>query len=379
MNLRPGQPKTVDTLLNELASSKNSAVRRRAAIALGAAGGIGASEALVDAMRNDPAKTVRATAMEAIAGLGAVAVPYLVRVLLARPTRKNAREREASRHLLANIGAPAVEAVAGGMTHKYRSVRTEAAKAMAAIGEPALPRLLDFLHHNDENVAAYAAHGLAILGPKAVPGLVQVLNGAAEGIPVAWVAGTPLQSPSTAGRRLAAQTLGKIDSLDAETRLRQAWKQDGSYFVREQARLALLDRGVTDLPVRLTRESLVNMLCEAWEAGRLAVEAKTGFDLFGYSIIISYDLLLGRTEFAHQINALSADINSGRYEGRPLPCKVEVYWMDGIGGKSARMDVKCPERPEYWGVYRAEAFDSAFVGVLFRHGIEGWLVGTRLD
>ena len=375
----PLTPDPVEQMLDTLASSRNAAARRRAAAGLGADGGVWAVRALLGAARADPAATVRAAAAAALAAVGLPAVPDLARALLVRPTRRNAATRDLARGLLARLGGPAVPAVAAGLDSEWRGVRTEAIKALAAIGPPAVDRLLAGLRSGDDS--ARFADALARIGPAAVPGLVNVLAGPAEGEPVAWVVGTPLQTVSTSVRCAAATALGRLAHPAADAALRRAWATDGAAPVREHARRALLDHGATDLPERITRAGLVAILTEAGHAAIAAARAYAGFDCFGTSIVLSYDLTLDRTEFADRLNALGADIAAGRYDGPPPSVSVGLYRVrQGFGGASVRLHLSCPDRPDGWaGVYRAEAFDDAFVDVLRQHGITGWLVGTRLD
>lgn len=134
--------------------------------------------------------------------------------------------------------------------------------------------------------------------------------------------------------------------------------------------------------MHLSQDDALAIVIDACKAGAAAASSVTVLAC-GWSVIISYDLILAETEFADQLRAIQSDLSAGRYAGRDLP-----FGDIGVGSHnaegyakfaSAQLSVGCPARPSYWCMYGAEAFDRAFVNVLERHGIMGWLVGTRLD
>jgi HEAT repeat protein len=118
--------------------------------------------------------------LDALAGLGAPAVPRLVAALKHEPLR------EQIAHVLGQIGpqaAPATQALARLLSDPDPNVEIEAAHALANIGpgaKAAVPALVDSLRKPEGKAAHAAAYALGMIGPGATsaePALVEVIQG----------------------------------------------------------------------------------------------------------------------------------------------------------------------------------------------------------
>jgi len=102
--------------------------------------------------------------------------------------------RETAVDAIARIGAPAVPALIQSLSDPDPGVRTQAARALARMGDtakPALPELIQALRDPDEGVRIAATKALGQMGPTAAPALPALID----------LLKTPDGSPNATARR----------------------------------------------------------------------------------------------------------------------------------------------------------------------------------
>lgn len=99
-----------------------------------------------------------------------------IKLLIAKLTGNNGRERERARWALVDIGRPAVGSLIELLSNPRKQVRWEAAKALAAIADPAAAEVLvKALEDKVFDVRWLAAEGLINIGRESLVPLLQAL------------------------------------------------------------------------------------------------------------------------------------------------------------------------------------------------------------
>lgn len=173
----PAGAQDFEALSKELRSADQDG-RREAALQLQEAGAaaLPALPALIEALRDDD-EQVSARAVTAIARIGSQAgsaIPALIDSMETERRRYDAQVVFRSAFALAQIGAPAVDALREALKSPSRGKRSGAAQALQIIGAPAataIPELVAALHDDEAEVRDPAAEALAAMGMPALDAL----------------------------------------------------------------------------------------------------------------------------------------------------------------------------------------------------------------
>jgi HEAT repeat protein len=200
--------------------------------------------------------------LDALAGLGAEAVPKLIGALKYEPLRAQVA------YILGQIGppaAPATEALAKLVADPDANVALEAEHALAKIGpaaKAAVPALVAACKPAEDRPVHGAVFALGRIGPAAAaaePTLVGLIDGSDDSLSflAAWslvqIRGAKavakalpelekgLKSPNPKSRQMAAETLGSLGAAakHARTELERVAKSDADAEVRAAAGKAL--------------------------------------------------------------------------------------------------------------------------------------------
>jgi len=163
-------PPAVPALLAAL-KDESRLVRRRAARALGRSGNRGAVAALIETMQKDTDWLVRGNATAALAAIGPMAAPELIKLLriprMAFPAASYTEARERATSALLAMGSEAVLNISDALREGDGEVRRIAAGLLGRIrDQQAVPALIKALDDKDREVREVAARSLGLIRHK---------------------------------------------------------------------------------------------------------------------------------------------------------------------------------------------------------------------